>query len=59
MYNDTDEGVRKYFSGKVEWEKAHIPGSVFVNILTEIYGQDPHDHTQCHHRDNLRQLWNQ
>ena len=32
--------VRKYFSGKVEWEKAHIPGSVYVNSLTEIYGHD-------------------
>lgn len=32
----TDDGNRKYSSGKVEWDNAHIPGSGFINILTDL-----------------------
>ena len=39
-HQDTDDGVRKYFSERAEWEKAHIPSSVYINSLTEIYGHD-------------------
>lgn len=32
----TDDGNRKYSSGKVEWDNAHIPGSGFIDILTDL-----------------------
>ena len=36
IMNVTDDGDHKYSSGKAEWEKAHIPGSGFVDILTDL-----------------------
>ncbi len=36
IMNITDEGDRKYSSGKAELENAHIPGSGFVDIQTDL-----------------------
>ena len=33
IMNVTENGDRKYSSGRAEWELAHIPGSGFVDIL--------------------------
>ena len=42
MHQDSDDGNRrKYFSGRAEWEKAHIPGSVFADILNDLTVKDP------------------
>ncbi len=32
----TDDGDHKYFSVRAEWEKADIPGSAFIDILTDL-----------------------
>ena len=36
MMEISDQGDRKYGSGRAAWDKAHIPGSAFVDILTDL-----------------------
>ena len=37
IHQDSDDGNRReYFSGRAEWEKAHIIGSVFADILSDL-----------------------
>ncbi len=42
VYQDTENGNRRaYFSGRADWEKAHIPGSLFVDFLRDLNVHDP------------------
>ena len=36
MMEITDRGDRIYCSGRAAWDSAHIPGSAFVDLLTDL-----------------------
>ena len=42
IFEDTEDGSRRaYFSGRADWEKAHIPGSLFIDFLRDLNVHDP------------------